>query len=1170
MRLSKIKLAGFKSFVDPTVISFPSNLVGVVGPNGCGKSNVIDAVRWVMGESSASRLRGDSITDVIFKGSSSRKPVGAAAVELIFDNTTTTIEGEYAKYNEISIRRVVSRDGISNYYLNGVRCRRKDITGIFLGTGLGPRSYSIIEQGMISRMIEAKPEEMRVFVEEAAGISKYKERRKETSSRITRTKDNLDRLLDVIDEVDKQINHLNRQAKTAERYKTMKQEERRLSADILAIRIRDLNDDAIKIEKIFSEKKLLLDSKIAEQRKIEAELESHRLEQNEKSDNFNKVQANYYKVSSEISRLEQSIEYSVEIESRQIKDLEQAIENAKEIESHISLDQEQIVDIDDTLSKLKPNIDNATKTEKIAKESLLAAEQDISKWQNEWDDLQLKKNTFTQIISIESTRLSDAESALVINSEKINAIKNDVSSDEINELEHQIERLTVKNDNDATNRASLENSLISINKNILDLRQKNTSMTVVSESENKALRDKESELFRLNALQDAAYGDSEDQSIKWLERSGLSKNKRIAQNLNVSNGWEIAVETVLGDYLEGLCMNSMEQAIDTVSGFEGGRVTLIDNKCSMNKADFDPETLASKVENAPDAIYSLLENVFIANSIDHATEIVERSKKNSSAITTKGVWIGRNWLRLFHEKSKNESSFLSREKSIRELEKEINQLVFNNKQADDDLNEIRKNLDETETKKDKLQDQLSESINIYLESKEDLNASRIKHDQLKIIKSNSNNEINSLESEKENLDKIILNSKSELVTASESLEQLELLSSNLEMEKNKLNGELTRVRDQYEVDRKIAQDMIIQYESNKSTKQSAAQNLERMITQKNHFESRKNDIQEQMQLNRQPLMDSKNLLEDQLSEKIKAESELNTARKILEKIEHELTSMDQLRLTTERSVQDANQDLNQSKEELQIIKIRREGLEEQIQQTQFEYAKLIDEMQESSSLILFEESLEKVSAKINRLGPINLAAIDELKVNEERKEYLDSQLNDLNNALSTLEGAIRKIDRETKSRFRETFNKVNAGFEKLFPRLFGGGRAYMELIGDDLLSAGVTVMARPPGKRNSTINLLSGGEKALTAVALVFAIFELNPSPFCMLDEVDAPLDDTNVNRFCEIVKDMSEKVQFIFITHNKATMELARQLSGVTMQEPGVSRLVSVDLDEAMKMTVD
>ena len=1170
MRLSKVKLAGFKSFVDPTVISFPSNLVGVVGPNGCGKSNVIDAVRWVMGESSASRLRGDSITDVIFKGSSSRKPVGAAAVELIFDNTATTIEGEYAKYNEISIRRVVSRDGISNYYLNGVRCRRKDITGIFLGTGLGPRSYSIIEQGMISRMIEAKPEEMRVFIEEAAGISKYKERRKETSSRIIRTKDNLDRLLDVIDEVDKQINHLNRQAKTAERYKTMKHEERRLSADILAIRIRDLNDDAIEIEKVFAEKKLLLDSKVAEQRKIEAELESYRLEQNEKSDNFNKAQANYYKVGSEISRLEQSIEYSTEIESRQKNDLEQAIKNAEEIEDHISLDQEQITDIDSMLSKLKPNIDDATQTEQMAKESLLASEQNIKKWQNEWEDLQIKKNAFSQNISIESTRLADAESALIIINAKVNKIKSDASADELNEIEHQIKKLIVINDNNRENRVTLENSLSSINENILKLRQKNNSMTASSESESKALRDKESELFRLNALQDAAYGNSEGQSIKWLEKSGLSKNKRIAQNLNVANGWEIAVETVLGDYLEGLCMNSMQQAIDTVKDFKEGRVTLIDNKCSSNNGDFNPETLASKVENAPDAIYLLLENVFVANSLDHATEIVEHSAKNISAITSKGVWLGKDWLRLFHEKSKNESSFISREKSIRMLEKEIKELIFNNNRAEDELIQIRKKLDETETQKDKLQDQITESINIYLKSKDELNTYRNQRDQLKILKSNSNNEISSLESEKKNLNKIILSSKSELEAASKSLDQLELLSSNLEIEKSKLDTELARVRDQYEVDRTNAQNMIIQYESNKSSKQSAAQNLERMITQKNHFESRKNDIQEQIQLNRQPLLDNKNLLEDQLSEKIKAESELNKARKILEKIEHELTSMDQQRLKTERSVQEANEDLSQSKEELQIIKIRREGLDEQIQQTQFEYITLIEEMQEASSLSLFEENLEKVTAKINRLGPINLAAIDELKINEERKEYLDSQLNDLNNALSTLEGAIRKIDRETKSRFRETFNKVNLGFEKLFPRLFGGGRAYMELIGDDLLSAGVTVMARPPGKRNSTINLLSGGEKALTAVALVFAIFELNPSPFCMLDEVDAPLDDTNVNRFCEIVKDMSEKVQFIFITHNKATMELARQLSGVTMQEPGVSRLVSVDLDEAMKMTAD
>ena len=427
-----------------------------------------------------------------------------------------------------------------------------------------------------------------------------------------------------------------------------------------------------------------------------------------------------------------------------------------------------------------------------------------------------------------------------------------------------------------------------------------------------------------------------------------------------------------------------------------------------------------------------------------------------------------------------------------------------------------------------------------------------------------------MQAEKIILEGIIKTSRENLENASQSLKNLKSLSSGLEVEKDKLHQELIRVRDQYEVDRKIAQEMVIKYESKKSTQQSASQNLERMVSQQNLFKARKKEIQQQIELNKQPLIDNRNLLEDQLSEKIDAEEDLNKARVIVENIENELTLADQARLQKERAVNEARIQLNESKENLQTIKIRREGLDEQLVQADYNYEDLLDEMSDSATLDEFTDQLEKISLKINRLGPINLAAIEELKVNTERKEYLDSQMEDLRNALSTLESAIRKIDRETRSRFRETFNQINSGFEKLFPKLFGGGQAYMELIGDDLLSAGVTVMARPPGKRNTTINLLSGGEKALSAVALVFAIFELNPSPFCMLDEVDAPLDDTNVIRFCEIVKDMSSKVQFIFITHNKATMELARQLSGVTMQEPGVSRLVSVDLDEAVKMSVD
>ncbi|MGH2568561.1 MAG: chromosome segregation SMC family protein, partial [Bacteroidota bacterium] len=412
MRLSKIKLAGFKSFVDPTTIPFPSNLVGVVGPNGCGKSNVIDAVRWVMGESSASRLRGDSITDVIFNGSSSRKPIGAASVELLFDNSESTLEGQYAKYAEISIRREVSRDGISNYYLNGTRCRRKDITGVFLGTGLGARSYSIIEQGMISRIIEAKPEDMRMFVEEAAGISKYKERRRETSTRIKHTRENLDRLKDLLEEVEKQIKHLDRQAKTAERYGRLKNEERRTVAELLALRLHDLDERARAATSLLNERETLLQAAIAGQRKIEAQIEDARARQGERADELNAVQARYYRSGSEIARLEQAIEHARDLRERQRQDLEQAIEGRREISEHISKDRSEIAQLELSLSELVPGLEQARDAEQRSTQSLARAEQALGDWQKQWDEFVKQSNDALQTRNVELTRTEQLDSRL--------------------------------------------------------------------------------------------------------------------------------------------------------------------------------------------------------------------------------------------------------------------------------------------------------------------------------------------------------------------------------------------------------------------------------------------------------------------------------------------------------------------------------------------------------------------------------------------------------------------------------------------------------------------------------------------------------------------------------------------------------------------------------------
>ena len=466
-----------------------------------------------------------------------------------------------------------------------------------------------------------------------------------------------------------------------------------------------------------------------------------------------------------------------------------------------------------------------------------------------------------------------------------------------------------------------------------------------------------------------------------------------------------------------------------------------------------------------------------------------------------------------------------------------------------------------------MQQDASALLNEYSEIKAALESAKFQMDQANARKSALAEEVSELDNEKITAEEHLRESRRKHEQAVESIERLAEEKSTLERQRDELRSELQRVREQADEDRQTVQNITIQFESRRTSKESAAQNLERMERQLQQFRSRENEIREQLSSNQTPMADNKAQLERQLESRIEIEEELSVARQKVEKVENDLRELDQSRMQIDQTVDTARVKVSEAEMGVQELRVRREGFAEQLSQTDFDYETLLDEMDEAANIELWEEKLEKVRRRIDRLGPINLAAIDEFKEQSERKEYLDSQLADLNDALATLEGAIRKIDRETRTRFRETYNNINDGFQRLFPKLFGGGHAYLELTGDDLLSTGITVMAQPPGKRNSTIHLLSGGEKALTAVALVFAIFELNPAPFCMLDEVDAPLDDANVGRFCDIVREMSDKVQFVFITHNKVTMELARQLSGVTMQEPGVSRLVSVDLDAAVKM---
>ena len=1166
MRLSKIKLAGFKSFVDPTTITFPSSLVGVVGPNGCGKSNVIDAVRWVMGESSASRLRGDSITDVIFNGSSSRKPVGAASVELLFDNSETTLEGQYAKYSEIAIRREVSRDGISSYYLNGTKCRRKDVTGVFLGTGLGPRSYSIIEQGMISRLIEAKPEDMRVFIEEAAGISKYKERRRETSNRIKHTKENLDRLLDVLDEVEKQIKHLDRQAKTAERYGKYKEEERRTSAEVLALRTRDLDVRGAGSKSRLEECKTELEAAIAKQRSIEAALENTRVRQSECTDEFNEVQGRYYKIGGEIARLEQTIEHARELRQRQEKDLEQAVQGAAEIAGHIDQDQTEIEQLELTLSELVPGLEEARESERASSASLQRAEEALAEWQRQWDEHSLKHNEAMQQQNIEHTRAEQIESRLVSFSERRRKIDDAQSEASPEELQAKHDELNEQELRKRQARDEFDRHLADIAEKIRKLRDQDQKMTRLVDERRASLQESQGRYASLEALQQAAMGDGDDGVKNWLKGAGLESNRRVAQNLKVDSGWDKAVETVLGDYLQAVCVADITPGTETIASLRSGVLTVLREHAKDEGAPNVENTLAQKVTGAPAAVRDRLAQVRFADSLGNALAIREGLSSDESVITAEGIWLGKDWLRVARDKD-GKAGVLAREHEMRRLKSDMREMQARFESARKLLLDGRIRLTQLEERRETLQGDAAALLNEYSEIKAALESARYKMDQANARKAALAEEANELDNEKISAEEQLRESQRMHVMAVESLGLLESTRADLEARREELRAELQRVRAQADEDRQSVQNTTIQFESRRNSKESAAQNLERMERQMQQFRERELEIRAQLSSSQAPLVDNKELLARQLETRVEVEEELATARRVVEKVEHELRELDQSRIQVDQSVDETRIKVSEAEMAVQELRVRREGFAEQLAQTNFELDSLLEEMDDTANIEEWEAKLEKVRRRIDRLGPINLAAIDEFKEQSERKEYLDSQLADLNDALETLEGAIRKIDRETRTRFRETYNNINDGFQKLFPKLFGGGHAYLELTGEDLLSTGITVMARPPGKRNSTIHLLSGGEKALTAVALVFAIFELNPAPFCMLDEVDAPLDDANVSRFCDIVREMSDKVQFVFITHNKVTMELARQLSGVTMQEPGVSRLVSVDLDAAGKM---
>jgi chromosome segregation protein len=1165
MRLDKIKLVGFKSFVDPTTIHIPSNLVGIVGPNGCGKSNTIDAVRWVMGESSAKHLRGDSMADVIFNGSSSRKPVGHASVELVFDNSEGKIGGQYAHYSEISVKRQVSRDGTAAYFLNGVRCRRRDITDIFLGTGLGPRSYSIIEQGMISRLIEARPEDLRVYLEEAAGISKYKERRRETETRIKHTQENLARLNDLRNEIEKQLEKLQRQARTAERYKELKQQERRTRAELLALKHQNLHEENADRQRHIQELEVALEGVIAEQRALEASIEKAREAQVEANDTFNEVQGRFYGLGAEIARVEQGIQHGRDTRARQQQELAQADKAWNEAEAHIEVDTQRLTELERELSTKQPEHTALQARADGTGERLGEAEQAMQTWQAEWEDFNRRAAEPQRSAEVERTRIDQLERQQVQLAQRLDRIGAERQSLSGGNLLEDIavgEAEVAEREQEA---ARLQSELDAVRNYINELREQVQAQTRQLDVARREQQDTRGQLVSLEALQQAALGQTGGAVTDWLRGQGLADAPRLAQQLQVENGWEHAVETVLGDYLEAVCVDGGDQVAGVLSGLSQGDLTIFDTSLAPPDLAGPLTPLANHVQ-APWSLAGVLGGVYAADRLDQALTQRAQLGARESIVTRDGVWIGASWLRV-KRAADEKAGVLEREKKIKQLQKQLNVHEEALATVQATLEQAREDLQGSEIQRDDLQVAVNLAHLAHSESRAQLSARRTRQEQTQTRVTTLTQEGEELGTQRERLNEEHAMARHTLSEALALMEQLAEERDHRVTARDQYRSVLDQARTQAQADRDTAHGLAIQIESMRTAQSTTGQNLERMRGQQIHLRERREHLNAALAEGELPLAELQGELAQFLERRSQVETELVDARRTLEEIDHRLREEEQQRHAKERAAQETREQLNQLRIALQEIKVRSQTLLEQLAEIEIPLETLLLEMPEHAAIDTWSSELEQVEGKIQRLGPINLAAIEEFEEQSQRKQYLDAQNADLAEALDTLENAIRKIDRETRTRFRETFDKVNSGLQRMFPRLFGGGHAYLELTGEDLLDTGVTVMARPPGKRNSTIHLLSGGEKALTAVAMVFAIFELNPSPFCMLDEVDAPLDDANVGRFCEMVREMSEHVQFIFITHNKITMELSNQLMGVTMHEPGVSRLVAVDVAEAAKM---
>ncbi|MGB9150683.1 MAG: chromosome segregation protein SMC [Burkholderiales bacterium] len=1166
MRLNQIKLAGFKSFVDATTISVPGQLVGVVGPNGCGKSNVIDAVRWVLGESSAKHLRGETMQDVIFNGSSERKPVGRASVELVFDNSLGRASGQWQQYAEISVKRVLTRDGTSTYHVNNQHVRRRDVQDIFLGTGLGPRAYAIIEQGMISRVIESKPEELRVFLEEAAGVSKYKERRKETENRLQDTRENLARVQDIVNELINKINKLENQAQIAEQYKAL-QLELSTSQNLLAFaKKRDADNSRDRFSREIEKLTTQLEAQTANLREWESRLESARQEHYAAGDKLHAVQGDLYAANAEVARVEQELQHLTDTRRR--------------VENQLASIVRQIADIG--LQKETASIEATQWQGKLGSAIRLAATRlaDVETIRQKLPDAEAHYQQFAEKVAAAQKELSQAEQEQsVAETRESHAMKL------VSQLEQRADKLAqeleglVAPDTEALalhkqTLAELEQQLVqekgvleSLDKALPDLEKQKSDGTARLQEMLALLAREEAQLHTLQAQQSKL--DNNQKLQDWIERHQLGSNARLWQQVSIDKGWEDALEGALGTQLNAIRIAGMERASALLHEPPPGNVAVyVDgdgNQPTADHADLKPLSGMVKLQNngARGFLQEVLSQVYVVEDRLQGIALARNLPVGALLVSREGHVFSRHGV-IFHGPQSELHGVLARQRDIDQLKASVPAHQDNVTALKTAQTKLDEQLQQSQAQMQALRNNLAAlQARSHATQMESLKLSQAA-DRVASRRGQIDTELAEIRKQQEAEEAVLKEAQEKLGSGADHIGNLQEKFDNIQRERQAAETALNKYRETVQQAERAAQEAKF-FESTCRDKIQAFEHLaSTVVTRLADLATHQNGLQAELSgVHEAPLSQQ---LQSALARRNECEKSLGTVRLEQEALTQKLRDAEEQRVSAEQAHEPLREKITDVRMKEQEARLTAEQFLLQLTENNANLDDLAALLEKKKTSALQDE-INKLQEDITALGAVNLAALAELEEARARKAFLDAQSADLNEAVATLEDAIKRIDRETRELLQATFDQVNKNFSEMFPTLFGGGNARLQLTGEEILDAGLQVLAQPPGKKPSSIHLLSGGEKALTAVSLVFALFQLNPAPFCLLDEVDAPLDDANTERFCELVKKMSDQTQFLYISHNKITMEMANQLVGITMQERGVSRVVTVDLDSAMKM---